>query len=125
MKMNAMDIRQIVERVVALCDPERVHLFGSYATGNAHAGSDVDLLIILSSSNLPRQHRGKVVKNALSAFPCHFDLLFFTQQEVAEETKDPYSFISAITTSARIVYQKEQGYRHPFDRQDLLSTITE
>ena len=74
MMLNAMDIRQIVERVVTLCDPESVHLCGSYATGAAHAGSDLDLLIILPST-LPRWHRGKVLKNALSVFPCHFDLL--------------------------------------------------
>ncbi len=105
MMMNEEDIRQIVERVVALCDPERIHLVGSYATGAAHPGSDVDLLIIMPSA-LPRWHRGKVVKNAFSIYPCHFDLLFFTPQEVAEEIKDPYSFISAITASGRIVYQK-------------------
>jgi predicted nucleotidyltransferase len=112
MILNTMDIRQIVERVVTLCDPESVHLCGSYATGAAHAGSDLDLLIILPST-LPRLHRGKVIKNALSVFPCHFDLLLFTPQEVAEEMKDPYSFISAITASGRILYQKAQGYTDP------------
>lgn len=109
MMLNEIDIRQIVERVVALCDPESVRVCGSYATGAAHAGSDLDLLIILPSA-LPRWHRGKVLKNALSVFPCHFDLLIFTPQEVAEEMKDPYSFISAIMSSGKLAYQKAQGY---------------
>jgi predicted nucleotidyltransferase len=105
---NETDIRWIVERVVALCDPERIYLFGSYAQGTMHDGSDLDLLIIAPSA-LPSWHRGKVVKAALSAFPCHFDLIFSTQQELETEMKDPYSFISAITARGQVVYQKTQG----------------
>jgi len=104
MIMNAQDIRWVVERVVALCDPERVYLFGSYAKGVAHDGSDLDLLIV-APSTLPRQHRGKNVKAALSAFPCRFDLLFFTPQELAAEMEDPYSFISTIVAGGQVVYQ--------------------
>jgi predicted nucleotidyltransferase len=102
---NEMDIRWITERIVALCNPDRVYLFGSYAKGTAHDGSDLDFLIV-ASSTLPRLHRGKTVRAALSAFPCHFDLLFFTPQEVEEELKDPCSFISSITVSGRLVHQK-------------------
>ena len=104
---NEMDMRWIVERVVALCDPDRVYLFGSYAKGTAHNGSDVDLLIVAPSA-LPRPHRGKSLKFALSAFPSHFDLLFFTPQELEEELKDPYSFISSITAGGWLVYQKAE-----------------
>ena len=107
MILNEKDIRRIVERIIALDDPERIYLFGSYAKGNAHDGSDVDLLIV-ASSTLPRQHRGKAVRAALSAFPCHFDLLFFTPQELADEMRDTYSFISLIMASRQIVYQKVQ-----------------
>ncbi len=105
---NEMDIRWIVERIVALCDPDRVYLFGSYAKGTAHDGSDLDLLIVAPSA-LPLLHRGKVVRAVLRAFPSRFDLLFFTPQEVEEELKDPYSFISRITTNGRLVYRKTEG----------------
>lgn len=105
---NEMDIRWIVERIVALCDPDRVYLFGSYAKGTAHDGSDLDLLIVVPSA-LPFVHRGKVVRAALRTFPSRFDLLFFTPQEAEEELKDPYSFISRITASGRLVYRKTEG----------------
>jgi predicted nucleotidyltransferase len=115
MMINEMDIRWIAERVVALCDPESVRLCGSYATGAAHAGSDIDLMIVMPSA-VPRWHRGKVLRHALSTFPCRFDLLIFTPEEVAEELKDPYSFISAITFSGQLVYSREQGHI-PFKRE--------
>jgi predicted nucleotidyltransferase len=105
---NEMDIRWIVERVIALCDPDRVYLFGSYAKGTAHDGSDVDLLIVASSA-LPRLHRGNLLKAVLSTFPCHFDLLFFTPKELEDEENDPFSFVSRITASGRLVYRKIDG----------------
>lgn len=37
---------KMVRRIVQLCKPEKVILFGSHATGHAHPGSDVDLLVI-------------------------------------------------------------------------------
>ena len=99
------DIRWLVERIVALRNPDYIYLFGSHARGAAHAGSDLDLLIV-GPDALPRQHRGKAVKAALSTFPSRFDLIFFTPQEIEEEMKDPYSFISFITASGRLVYRK-------------------
>ena len=105
---DEMDIRWIVERVIALCDPDCVYLFGSYAKGTAHEGSDVDLLIV-APSTLPRLHRGKLLKSALSTFPCRFDLLFFTPQELEDERNDPFSFVSAITASGRLVHRKIEG----------------
>jgi predicted nucleotidyltransferase len=104
---NETDIRWIAERIVALCNPERVYLFGSYAKGTAHEGSDLDLLIV-APSVLPRLHRGKVLSATLRTFPCHFDLLFFTSQELEEELKDPYSFISCIMAGGRLLYRKTE-----------------
>ncbi|HEY7415032.1 MAG TPA: hypothetical protein VH593_07555, partial [Ktedonobacteraceae bacterium] len=71
----------------------------------AHEGSDVDLLIVAPSA-LPRLRRGKLLKAALSTFPCRFDLLFFTPQELADEMNDPFSFVSSIIASGRLVYKK-------------------
>lgn len=37
---------EIVRRIVKECDPEKIILFGSHATGRAGPGSDVDLLVV-------------------------------------------------------------------------------
>lgn len=38
--------QEITRRIVAAADPVKVILFGSQARGTAHAGSDLDLLVI-------------------------------------------------------------------------------
>ncbi len=47
----------IVERLVSGLHPERIYLFGSQARGQADEGSDFDLLIVVSESDLPRHQR--------------------------------------------------------------------
>lgn len=44
------DIRALVRDLVAVFQPEKVVLFGSWARGQSSLGSDVDLLVILPFS---------------------------------------------------------------------------
>jgi predicted nucleotidyltransferase len=37
--------------------PDRIYLFGSQASGQADPGSDIDLLLVLPESDLPRHRR--------------------------------------------------------------------
>jgi predicted nucleotidyltransferase len=45
--VNIDTIRQISDHIIAAFQPERIILFGSYAYGQPHESSDVDLLVIL------------------------------------------------------------------------------
>lgn len=49
---------QIVERLKTL-NPEKVILFGSYAYGQPHLDSDIDLLVVTDDDFLPRSFREK------------------------------------------------------------------
>ena len=44
------DLAEIVRRIVAAYEPERVYLFGSYARGDAGPDSDYDILVVVPGS---------------------------------------------------------------------------
>ena len=50
--------REIVERLRPL-DPERVILFGSYASGNPTEDSDIDLYVVTKDDFVPANYREK------------------------------------------------------------------
>ena len=52
-------LETITDRLVAEFQPEQVILFGSHAWGEPNAGSDVDLLVIVSHSDLSEYERAK------------------------------------------------------------------
>ena len=96
------DIKLILERILAFSTPTAIYLFGSQARGQAHVGSDIDVLIV-EPTTLPRQHRGRAVTAALRGFAASFDLLFYTPDELAEELDDPTSFASNAVASSRVL----------------------
>jgi predicted nucleotidyltransferase len=104
------DLDWIVDRVRANYDASTIYLFGSHAKGTPRPSSDIDLLII-GPSRLPRFRRGRQVAAALTTFPAHFDLLFYTQPELTQARRDPLSFISTILTNAQILYQRPDQRR--------------
>jgi uncharacterized protein len=100
------DLDWIAERVRTFTDTTTIYLFGSHAKGTSQACSDIDLLIV-GPSLLPQSRRGLNVAAALTAFPAHFDLLFYTEAELAEARRDPLSFISTILATARVLYRRQ------------------
>lgn len=55
-----LEVERLVERVVREYRPERVILFGSYASGNPDEDSDVDLLIVKETSERPFERLKRV-----------------------------------------------------------------
>lgn len=102
---NALDdglIKEIVRRIVAVADPEKVILFGSYARGDQHEYSDVDIMVIKESS-LPRYRRGAPIRLALADLPVDKDIIVFTPQEEQEW--------AAASTSLVATALREEGRR--------------
>lgn len=97
------DLNWIVHRVRSRCEASAIYLFGSHAKRGPSPGSDIDLLIV-APSRLPRMRRGREVAAALAVFPRRFDLLFYTEEELAEKCADPHSFLSSVMASARPLY---------------------
>lgn len=73
-------VRRHVDRLRAECPQVRRAIwFGSWVTGNPSPGSDVDLCLILSSSDKPRRER--VPDYLPVGFPVGMDLHPYTEEE--------------------------------------------
>ena len=81
-KVSQKLIREMVNRIVRRFDPEKVILFGSYATGKAGPDSDVDLLVVMPVMGSKRKkaveigvalHDMRVAKDVIVARPDEFE----------------------------------------------------
>jgi len=50
-------VDEISKRIVSEVNPEKIILFGSYARGTPHEDSDLDLFVIVHSSDQPAYRR--------------------------------------------------------------------
>jgi len=67
--MVAMDQVEALSRQIAReFEPERIILFGSYARGNQHTDSDVDLLVLLPFDSKPFRKSLEILNRINSPF---------------------------------------------------------
>jgi uncharacterized protein len=95
---------QITDRLVQLFDPETVLLFGSHAWGTPHADSDLDLLVIVSASDLSSSKRSTLAYRHLRDIPYPLDILVKTRQEIAKFSQVVSSLEYQILSKGKCLY---------------------
>ncbi|MCX5758988.1 MAG: nucleotidyltransferase domain-containing protein, partial [Candidatus Hydrogenedentes bacterium] len=83
--MDETLLQSMTDAIVEEVHPETVVLFGSYARGDAHAGSDLDLLVVTPDSEEVHSARRHITGNLyrrLSHYPVGKDILLYTHSEV-------------------------------------------
>ncbi|MEW6741074.1 MAG: nucleotidyltransferase domain-containing protein [Nitrospirota bacterium] len=79
-------IEEIKEKIVEVVSPEKIILFGSYATGEATEESDIDLVVIWDSDLNPHK-RNLFLSRLFPKRNFSLDIFAFTKEE-ANKLKD-------------------------------------
>ena len=74
-------IRQIVEQFY----PQRIVLFGSYAYGEPHEGSDLDLLVVMETEENPLHAAARIAASIEHPFPLDILVIRPSDLEVSLE----------------------------------------
>ena len=84
-------IFDITDRLVKEFNPENIFLFGSHVWGTPNADSDLDLLMILSSSNISSSKRSTLAYRCLRDILYPLDIIVKTREEVEKFSQVPQS----------------------------------
>lgn len=98
-------ISEIIEKITLGYNPDKIILFGSYASGKADENSDIDLLVI-KESDLPRPERTVKVRRMLFGMNVPIDLIVYTPEEVSASRENPFSFIYEVLKSGKTIYER-------------------
>jgi predicted nucleotidyltransferase len=74
------DIRRVVQQIVERFNPQKVILFGSYASGRPTKDSDVDLLVVMDTDEEPIHAAARIA----AAIDHPFAVVCFLAQQCAE-----------------------------------------
>ena len=100
-------IREMAAVVAREVCPEAVVLFGSYATGDARAGSDVDLLVVESDPFGPGKDRRREMTRlwrALAGFAVAKDILVYSHDEVSRWRNARNHVIARALREGKVLY---------------------
>lgn len=105
--ITEIEIQDITKRIVEFIHPQKILLFGSYANGSPDEHSDLDLLVIVDKSDLPKRRREVLLYGWLGTqynFPK--DILIRTVSEVEEWKNVRQAFITIINNEGKVLYER-------------------
>jgi predicted nucleotidyltransferase len=95
---------EIVDRLVQGLRPERIYLFGSQARSQAREGSDVDLLVVVPDSDLPRHRREALSYDLLWGLTVPVDVIVLTRAEFQRASQVKTSLASTVQAEGEMLY---------------------
>lgn len=98
-------ISEIVSKIASGYNPDKIILFGSYATGNANENSDLDLFVI-KDSDLSRPQRTLKVRKMIYGSMVPIDLIVYTPEEIEKAQQNKFGFVNRVLNSGKIVYER-------------------
>ena len=94
--------------IITKINPEKIYLFGSYASKSRDEQSDIDLIVIAPSNSRPLERRMEL-RRMLSEYDRRIglDLLVYTPDEFNMLANEPSSFISSAIKQGIKIYDRE------------------
>jgi uncharacterized protein len=106
-------IKRFARQLAEWFQPERIILFGSYAYGQPHDWSDVDILVVVP----PSKQRGKALRTVAACKPpFSLDLVVRSPKQLAQGLKDGSWFLTEIVTKGKVLYEAGNGALGPKSR---------
>lgn len=97
-------LEEMTRRLVATLGAQRVVLFGSHAWGTPDEDSDVDLFVVVPSSDEPPRERAIRGRNAVRDLDVPKDVVVRTAAEVERARRVPASLEAEILERGIVLY---------------------
>ena len=95
-------IDEIIKKIFLKFNPKMVYIFGSFAYGNPHEDSDLDLLIIKDEIQNKIKEQIEIEKELLSK-DYSVDILLYSENEYNQKLKEGWKIFEDINTKGILI----------------------
>jgi uncharacterized protein len=99
-------VEEVVERIVALCNPRRLILFGSYVQGTMRRDSDLDVLVVTESEVGNPRGESVRIRRALKGIMMPMDILVVAESRLRELAETPGLIYREAIRCGKVVYER-------------------
>lgn len=103
--INENKINEIVQKIVEKVSPEKIILFGSYASGTPKKGSDLDLCIVVDEKTDPEIEWK--IKELFWDWLIPLDVIVYSKKEIDEWKEVKMAFPTVIMKKGKVLYEKQ------------------
>ena len=99
-------IEEVKKRLVEVYNPLAIYIFGSYAWGNPTEDSDLDLLVVVDSSDEKSYKRPVKGHHVLFGLEISKDIIVYTRDEFEKSSNDITTLCYKIKNEGEKVYSQ-------------------
>jgi uncharacterized protein len=103
-KLEPSVLNEVVRRIVAVAQPEKIILFGSAARGEMGPHSDIDLLIV--KPNVHRRRLAQAIYLQMIGVGLGVDAIVATPEDLERYRDAPGSVIAPALREGRVIYER-------------------
>ncbi len=100
-------ITDIIMRIAEYFNPEKIIVFGSYAWGRPNKDSDLDLFIVMESTERPIK-RAASIRHILKDRYVPMDIIVRTPEEIKHRMEIGDPFIRKILRDGQVIYARNR-----------------
>lgn len=106
MKLNleSTPARRVINRIIRRYRPKKIIVFGSYARGDVHQGSDLDLIIIKNTKQKFLRRMDAVLD--LCDGEIAVEPLIYTEAEFKKMLEQRNDFLETVVSEGKVVYER-------------------
>lgn len=101
----AQRINNYVKQLVRQFSPDRVVMFGSYASGKSRAGSDVDLLVVMKHRGAAAEQAARIRRTIRAGFP--LDIIVRSPPALRRRVAMGDGFIREILEKGKVLHESD------------------
>jgi predicted nucleotidyltransferase len=105
LKLKDQALAEIVRRLIAAYEPERIYLFGSRARGDSGANSDYDLMVVVPDSAPPERMRSRLAYQVLRGTGTAADVLVWSREAFECRLHLRASLPYAVVSEGTLLYE--------------------
>ena len=90
------------EEVTKVLNPYKIILFGSYANGNPHSESDIDIAVLVTGVDGEDWYNARI---KLQDIRWDKDKFIDIEPHLLDETNDPSGFVEYVIKTGEVIYQ--------------------
>lgn len=103
-KIDPVLLSEVTKRVAETVHPEKIILFGSHAWGTPTEDSDLDIFVVVTSSDEPAYRRVRPIYKALRGLKVPVDIIMQTRAEVERSRNVATSLVKKVMEEGRILH---------------------
>jgi uncharacterized protein len=103
-KIESRMLDEVVRRIVAVAQPERIILFGSAARGEMGPHSDVDLLVV--KAGVHRRRLAQAIYLQMIGVGLGVDAIVATPEDLERYRDAPGSVIAPALREGQVIYER-------------------